>query len=667
MQGNCLLLPRRSAARAFLSRFLHPTFGSSKNDARHSTSKWPAISGGRRSGAGLTTIVVWLLCHGSLPLGHVLPASAQSPEGGGKAQLWVLSIGVSHYAQPELGLRFASGDARAVASALEKQGGGPLYQAVHTRVLVDEQVTRESILEGMMRFLGQARPNDIAVLFLAGHGVQDRSTGSYYFLPAPATTTNYVSAGLRMTDLDETLRLVRRSARGVIVMLDTCHAGSARFASPQLQPLDDPAARLNTGEGFFLLAASKPGEESEERPDLGHGAFTYGILQGLAGAADADGNGDITVTELFGYVTRTVSALTNERQHPYYKVEGTDFSFVTVRTGSNAISISPATQQPRSSLAPGRREEAVGNSVAVMTFQNLRSDPQHEWVGVALRTAFNTELSKVKALQVYAPELIDRAIAQRGGDLLGVARQLGIDRLITGSFSIVGNEIRIDAHIVYSRTGLQEGSDSVQGALDDFFTLQKHLVYSLLRRMHVAAPSEAGSPGEKSNLDALRLLLESEGEIEPQPESAPAPSATPTRPRTRRQTRSSWLEPWWNVSFVSAAWAEEGPPAQAPVLALLERYRQALVEKNIEAFAQLYVDFPPQRRATLARYLENAVGLQVDIEDVRIEPQGTDLVVSFLRRDRFVDRESGKPVSLEVRLTRRLTHTTRGWLIAGKP
>ncbi len=653
------LLLRRTRTVPFFLRFLRPCRGLWKGSEQQKTLLASVVSRSPVGCTPVTALVFWLICPGFLPQEWTSLAWGQNAMSPAGAQLWVLSIGVSEYVQPELRLRFAAADARAVAAVFQRQAGGPLYRSVQTRVLVDEQVTRESILEGMIRFLGQARPNDIAVLFLAGHGVQDRSTGSYYFLPAPATTTNYVSAGLRMTDLDETLRLVRRSARGVIVMLDTCHAGALRLAASQLQALDDPAARLNTGEGFFLLAASKPGEESEERPDLGHGAFTYGILQGLSGAADADQNGEITVTELFGYVTRTVAALTAERQHPYSKVEGTDFPLATVGT-----SVVAPTQAPASGPLP-RPDNSVGNSVAVMSFQNLRSDPQHEWVGIALRTAFNTELSKVKALQVYAPELIDRAVAQRGGDLLAVARQLGIDRLITGSFSIVGNEIRIDARIVYSRTGLQEGSDSVQGALDDFFTLQKQLVYSLLRRMHVVAPSDSSTTGEKSNLDALRLLLESEGEIEPLPEHPPPP--TPTQVRSRRQTRSSRFQIWPWLSLATVAWAQESWHPEHEAQSLLERYRQALVNKDVEAFARLYVDFPAQRRATLARYLGNAVDLRVEIEDVRVEAHGQDVVISFLRRDRFIDRESGKAVTLEVRLTRRLVHTAQGWLIAGKP
>ncbi|GIW44486.1 MAG: hypothetical protein KatS3mg077_1768 [Candidatus Binatia bacterium] len=663
MRENSFLLPQRARPVQHSVVFSRPTRLFAFCAGNPAGREIPAYA--HRCVTGLTalvTLLIWLVWHGSVCPAVGAVAWAQSPADA-RARLWVLAVGVSQYAQPALRLRFAAGDARALAGALEKQAGGALYESVHTRVLVDEQVTREAILEGMIRFLGQARPNDVAVLFLAGHGVQDRSTGSYYFLPAPATTANYVSAGLRMTDLDETLRLVRRSARGVVVMLDTCHSGALRLASSHLEALDDPAARLNAGEGFFLLAASKPGEESEERSDLGHGAFTYSILQGLSGEADADRDGTILVTELFGYVARTVASLTAERQHPYYKVEGTDFSFVAVPKGSRPA-VAPAPIPPPATDRPLEADALAGNSVAVMAFKNLRSDPEHDWVGIALRTAFNTELSKVKALHVYAPELVDRSVAQRG-DLLAAARQLGIDRLITGSFSIVGKEIRIDAHIVYSRTGLQEGSDSVQGSLDDFFTLQKHLVYSLLRRMHVAVPADAGSSGEKSNLDALRLLLESEGEIEPLPEVAPAP--TPTGRQNQRQRQSRGWNTWWSLGWAAPVWAEEVRSLEEEASDLLGRYRKALTRKDVEAFAQLYVEFPSSRRATLARYFENAVDLQVEIEDVHVERQGEDMVISFLRRDRFTDRESGKPVTLEVRLTRRLVRTAQGWLIAGKP
>lgn len=616
----------------------------------------------KKAGLGGTLaslIVLVILCHGGLGGFSATSLVAQPVLPGAPGRLWVLAIGVSQYRERSLSLRFPAQDAAALAQALRRQGRGALYRSVEVRLLVDSEVSRESILDAMSNFLAQAEPRDVVVLFLAGHGIQDRATGSYYFLPHAAHGENYVSAGLRMTDLDEMLRLVRRSARSVVVMLDTCHAGALRSAAPHLEALEDPAARLNTGEGFFLLAASKPGEESEEQARLGHGAFTYALLEGLGGSADSDRDGAITVTELFGYVARRVAELTQDRQHPYYKVEGTDFRFAAVRPGE-ALPTLPASPRDTGRQGAGL-EGPAGNTLAVMEFRNVRADPEHDWVGIALRTAFNTELSKVKALNVYAPELIDRALQQRSGDMVATARQLGIDRWISGSFSIVGDQIRIDARIVYARTGLQEGSDSVQGPLSDFFSLQRQLVLSLLRRMHVSLPGEAAGAGEKSDLNALKLLLESEGEIG-------EPPATPTRaaPRPARRSSRAGSAAWASLG-ISAALAEEPASPRQAAEALLERYRTALEQKNVDAFAALYVDFPAQRRATLQRYFDSASGLRVDIESLQVQEHEGGLVVSFLRRDRFVDKETGKPVTLEVRLTRRLVPTDRGWKIAGKP
>src|SRR5207245_11793686 len=100
---------------------------------------------------------------------------------------------------------------------------------------------------------------------------------------------------------------------------------------------------------------------------------------------------------------------------------------------------------------PVHAAAAISNTIGVVEFHNVRADPEHDWVGVALRLAFNTELSKVRALHVYAPELIDRTAKTRGLDQLSTAQQLRIDRLVTGSFSVVGDTILIDARIVDAR------------------------------------------------------------------------------------------------------------------------------------------------------------------------------------------------------------------------
>ncbi|MFN8640570.1 MAG: caspase family protein [Candidatus Binatia bacterium] len=323
--------------------------------------------------------------------------------------LWVFAVGVSQYASADLDLAFADADARAVSEELQTAARRGPYREVRTLVLTNEQVTRESMLSGLSRFLGQAGPDDVAVLFVAGHGVRDLASGSYYFLPHPANADTLLADGLRMSDFDESLRVVRRNVRAVIVMLDTCHAGSLGIPAAAAVSPDEMARQMTTGEGFFLLAAARPGEESKERSQLGHGTFTYALLEGIQGQADGDADGSLSVAELFGYVARRVPQLTGSSQHPYSKMEGTDLALLTV----GAVTPRPAPALP----APAREAETrVDNVIGVLDFQNLRRDPTYDWISQALRLAFNTELSKVKALRVYSPELIDRTTRARGTD-----------------------------------------------------------------------------------------------------------------------------------------------------------------------------------------------------------------------------------------------------------
>lgn len=578
--------------------------------------------------------------------------------GSGNSVLWLLSIGVSEYSSPDLNLQFADADAQAMADTIQSAARNGPYREVRTLVLTNGDATRESILGGLSRFLGQAGPDDVAILFVAGHGIRDLSSGSYYFLPAPATAENLLTEGLRMSDFDEMLRVVRRNVHAVVVMLDTCHAGALGIPSSRAVSADEMARQMTAGEGFFLLAATKPGEESKEQSALGHGAFTYAVLEGLRGSADTDSDGNLMVSELFGYVARRVPVLSQGRQHPYNKMEGTDFPLLRVASGG-AMSTPVAPPAVPTEVGPPR-----SNVIGVMEFQNLRQDAAYDWISKALRLAFNTELSKVQALRVYSPELIDRTAHARGTDPLYTARELGIGRLLTGAYYVSDNTLRIDARIVDATTGVNQASDSVQGNLDQFFDLQKKLVLSMLRRLPVqVSPEEGASIQNETNtdVDAYRLLLEAEGV------SDEAPRVERTRPKPASPHSSlERLRRGVNGLLTGTAYADEPTPGvDADVREFLERYRAALASKNVDEVAALYMSFSDRQRDALRGYFANADGLTVELSDVTITPNESGVAISFTRRDRFVDAQSGRLVRLEVRLTKVLVREQSSWKIGG--
>ncbi len=86
--------------------------------------------------------------------------------------------------------------------------------------------------------------------------------------------------------------------------------------------------------GSAVLAAASDNQMALEGYQ-NHGLFTYALLQGLRGAADA-GNDDrrITVNELAEYVGNEVPRLTLERfgyeQFPMHEMHGQSFPLIVV-------------------------------------------------------------------------------------------------------------------------------------------------------------------------------------------------------------------------------------------------------------------------------------------------------------------------------------------------
>ena len=270
-----------------------------------------------------------------------------------KAALWVLAIGVSEYADGQINLKYADHDAEQIARLFSTQQGA-LFREVFTRVLVNEKATREGIIMAMSKFLGQASRDDVVLIFLAGHGLQDRQTGTYYFVPHNANADNLVSEGLAMPTFNEACKRLKTHVNKLVLWLDTCHAGAVNVAARAgVNVGEDLSEALRKAEGQYVLSASKAGEESLEDEtyrlegeDRAHGAFTYSLLRGLQGMA-ADTSGVVWLSELVGHVSREVPRLTTGKQHPYQQVQGTNLPlFVLEEGGSVFPPIPPARPGP---------------------------------------------------------------------------------------------------------------------------------------------------------------------------------------------------------------------------------------------------------------------------------------------------------------------------------
>lgn len=245
-----------------------------------------------------------------------------------RGKIWAVVIGISNYkgVQP---LRYADKDALAFHDYLANHIGIPMDQ---TTLLLNEQAT----LMNLKRTLGtdlrrKAGEKDTIIVYYAGHGAPeaDSSAGDddgleKYIVPYDADPRDLYTTGLPMREIETIFQ--RLTPERIIFISDSCYSGATAgrtFATASRRAVvsENFLSRLSKGKGRIVLSASKASEVSEEREDLGHGVFTYYLLEGLRGKADADKDGIVTVDEVYGYVAKKVPEVTGQNQHPIKKGE----------------------------------------------------------------------------------------------------------------------------------------------------------------------------------------------------------------------------------------------------------------------------------------------------------------------------------------------------------
>ena len=117
----------------------------------------------------------------------------------------------------------------------------------------------------------------------------------------------------------------------MILMVDTCHSGSVTGKRRAIADMTDVLRELvNAESGVVVMTASTGKEESQERPEWGHGAFTKAVIEGLEGKADYSNDKTIDIKELDLYITTRVKELTNGSQHPTTEIPRTMPNFPVV-------------------------------------------------------------------------------------------------------------------------------------------------------------------------------------------------------------------------------------------------------------------------------------------------------------------------------------------------
>jgi WD40 repeat protein len=235
-------------------------------------------------------------------------------------ELYAIVSGVSEYSSGQIQLRFAAKDASDVAQALQV-AGNRLFGAgrVHLTLLTSPasnaaQLATKANLSKAFEEARKARPGDVFVVYLAGHGVAVRD--KYAYATREARTLDLNDPALleasAVSDQDLVKWMSRVPATHEALILDTCAAGAlaARLAETRDVPGDQIRAieRLKDRTGFYVLMGSAADASSYEASQYGQGLLTYALLKGMKGPALRDGR-FVDVNMLFSQVADDVPLL----------------------------------------------------------------------------------------------------------------------------------------------------------------------------------------------------------------------------------------------------------------------------------------------------------------------------------------------------------------------
>jgi hypothetical protein len=199
-----------------------------------------------------------------------------------------LVVGSNRGGPGQADLRFAEDDARRFAEVLVEMGG---YSADSVRLLTAPG--RDELLAALARvreeLTAQAERGDSSVFtfFYSGH--------------ARASALSLGPDELALPELRK--ELLSLPATVTVAILDACQTGAIsqiKGAQPAADFSVNSVFDLNAA-GAAIMASSTASELSQESDRLRSSYFTHHLLSGLRGAADADGDGRVTLSEAYRY------------------------------------------------------------------------------------------------------------------------------------------------------------------------------------------------------------------------------------------------------------------------------------------------------------------------------------------------------------------------------
>lgn len=272
----------------------------------------------------------------------------------GKSNLYVVCIGVSNYQDTRFNLNYAAKDAQDMLNRFSSNN--TLYKTVNSKLLINENVTKENIL-GVTEFLSAAGPDDIVIVFIAGHGVLDENY-EYFFGTHDMNFDKPQERGVSYEQIEAIFSLLK--AQRKLLIMDTCHSGELDI--DEVEKNNEPSveikevkfrsvgagirtkesfgventfdlmqllfADVKAGTGTVVISSAGGAEFAMESGSWKNGLFTYCFLSSASDfKADLNSDQHMSISEIRTYTYEKVYQLSNGKQKPTTRAENLILDF----------------------------------------------------------------------------------------------------------------------------------------------------------------------------------------------------------------------------------------------------------------------------------------------------------------------------------------------------
>ena len=242
-------------------------------------------------------------------------------------------------------------------------------------ILFNEDVFK--VNETIDYFFSDKKPDDLLVLYFSGHGVRDEN-GSLYLAVTNTNRERLRSTAIKSEFITEVMDQCR--SRRQVLILDCCNSGAFAKGTKAATGVSIGTASAFEGKGYgrVVLTASDSTQFAWEGDQVigttENSLFTHYLVKGLEGEADTNGDGRVTIDELYDYAYEQIVNIT-PKQTPgkwSYKQQGE----ITLRHNIKPEDTTPIPLPADlisaiNSSLPSVREAAVGQLQELLKGKNL--------------------------------------------------------------------------------------------------------------------------------------------------------------------------------------------------------------------------------------------------------------------------------------------------------